>query len=194
MANPRWYIARNNEKVGPFAAGELKQLAGCGLLRPDEHVWAEGAAKWVEAGTMPGLFPAPGEKKYWLSLAGQTRGPYVAEQIRVALANRQLSLETPARAEDATQWQPLGKHGEFAGAAPAAVSPSKAQLFTSTLDIEEATLHLAGKGGDALAKLICTLMDLKRHYAHNPGLIENLDATIQVLQRKRDQEAPLTPA
>jgi CII-binding regulator of phage lambda lysogenization HflD len=71
---------------------------------------------------------------------------------------------------------------------PAGLSPSKAQLFTSTLDLEEATLHLAGKGGDALAKLICTLMDLKRNYAHNAALVENLETSIQVLQRKREQE------
>jgi hypothetical protein len=189
MANPRWYIARNNERVGPFSAGELQQLARCGLLQPGEYVWAEGAAKWVEAATMPGLFPPPGQKKYWVALGGQARGPYVPDQIRVALANRQLNLDTMVRAEDATRWQPLAQLTEFHNPPPGAVSPSKAQLFTSTLDLEEATLHLAGKNGDAIAKLICTLIDLKRNYAHNPALVDSLESTIQVLRQKREQEA-----
>jgi len=186
MAAPRWYIARKKERVGPFAASDLKQLASCGLLKPAEYVWPEGAAKWIEAATMPGLFPPRGEKKYWLSLAGETRGPYVSEQIRVALANRQLNIHTLVRAEDGTQWQPLGDFSELRSLA-SAVRPSMAQLFTSTLDIEEATLHLAGKSGDALAKLICTLIDLKRNYAHNTALVEHLDETIQILQSKRDK-------
>jgi hypothetical protein len=189
MAAPRWFIARNKERVGPFAASELQQLARCGILLPGEYVWAEGAAKWVEAGTMPGLFPPPGQKRYWLALAGKARGPYVPDQIRVALANRQVNLDTMARAEDAAQWQPLGQYSEFKGAAPAAVSPSRAQLFTSTLDLEEATLYLAGKSGDTLARLLSTLIELKRKYAHNPGLVENLETTIGVLQRKREEEA-----
>src|SRR5262245_33246082 len=85
MAAERWFIARNKTKLGPFSAGDLKQLARHGVLRPEEHVWMEGAGKWMESGTLPGLFPRAGEKKYWLALAGQSRGPFVADQIQAGL-------------------------------------------------------------------------------------------------------------
>jgi hypothetical protein len=188
MSAPRWFIARNKERVGPFATGDLKQLARCDLLKRSEYVWMEGTGKWVEAALVPGLFAPPGQKRYWLTLAGETRGPYGLDQIRGALTIRQLTLETPARAEDGKEWQPLGQCAEFRNFVPSTLSPSRAQLLTRTLDLEEATLHLAGKSGDALAKLICTLMDLKRNYTHNAALVEHLDATIQALQRKREQE------
>jgi hypothetical protein len=191
MSMPRWFIARNKERVGPFAPAELKQLAIHGLLQPGEYLWVEGAAKWVEAAALPGLFPAAGQKKYWLSLAGQTRGPYVADQIRAALTTQQLTLDTLACATDSEQWQPLALCAEFRSFVPPAMNPSKAQLFTGTLEMEEAVIHLAGKSGDVLARLISTLMDLRRNYAHNPALVESLDASIQALQSKREQGAQL---
>jgi hypothetical protein len=189
MAAPRWFIARNKERVGPFAIGDLQEMARHGLLRPAEFVWMEGAAKWVEAAKLPGLFPAPGQTRYWVALAGQARGPLLIDQVRAALATRQIDLQTLACVEGTKNWQPLSQVTEFRGYVPSTVSPSRAQLLTGTLDLEEATLHLAGKGGDALAKLICTLMDLKRNYAHNAALVQDLDVSIQLLQEKRAQEA-----
>jgi GYF domain 2 len=188
MAAPRWFIARNKVRVGPFAIGDLQQLARCGLLQPTEYVWMEGAAKWVEASRLPGLFAPPGQKRYWVAISGQARGPLVPDQIRAALATRQLDLETQACPEDGKEWQPLGQVTEFRSYVPSTVSPSRAQLLVGTLGLEEAELHLAGKSGDAIAKLICTLMDLKRNYAHNTALVQNLDTTIQVLHTKRGQE------
>ena len=73
MATPRWFIARNNDKVGPFSGSEIKQMATFGLLQPAEFLWADGATKWVAAASVPGLFPPVGQKKYWLNLGGQTR-------------------------------------------------------------------------------------------------------------------------
>jgi hypothetical protein len=187
MAALRWYIARNKEKVGPFSAGNLRQLAGYGLLKPGEYLWAEGAAKWVEAASVPGLFPAAGQKKYWLAVAGQTRGPYFPDQIRAGLTTRQFNFDTKVCADGTSQWLPLGQIDEFKGYVPAPVSPSRAQLLTGSLEMEEAELHLAGKSGDALAKLISTLMDLKRNYAHNPNLVNSLESTIQTLQARREE-------
>jgi hypothetical protein len=192
-AAARWYIARNNTKVGPFTGGEIKQLATYGLLQPTEYVWAEGTPKWVEAATVPGLFPAPGEKKFWLSQAGRLRGPYTTDQIRAGLSTSQLDLCTQVCAEGSTQWQPLGQLTEFRGFVPAVVSPSRAQLLRGSLDLEEAALYLAGKSGDALARLITTLMDLKRKCS-SPALAGSLDATIRALQARREETTAPAPA
>jgi GYF domain 2 len=195
MATERWFIARNKQKVGPFSAGDLKQLVRHGVLQPDEHVWLEGAGKWVEASSVPGLFRQAGEKSYWVALAGQTRGPFVAAQIRAGLNSHQFSLETQACADDVRQWMPLGQLPEFRDFKfeTQPLTPSRAQLLVSALEFEEAALHLAGKSGDATAKLISTLLDMKRSCAANPGLVECLEATIAVLRARRDERETLLP-
>ena len=96
MAAARWFIARNKEKVGPFSAGDMQQLARYGLLQPEEHVLVDGATKWVPASSVPGLFRAVADKKYWLQLEGQTRGPFVADQVRAAFESQGYRLRTGA--------------------------------------------------------------------------------------------------
>jgi hypothetical protein len=191
MSAAQWYIARNKVKVGPFTGSEIKQLASCGLLQPKEYIWPEGAKKWVEAATVPGLFPKSGQKRYWLHVAGQTRGPYVAEQVKAGLNARQFNLDVQAWTEDVTQWQPLRQLDEFRNFTPTAVvTPSRAQLLMGGLELDEAVLHLAGKGGDSDARLLSTLMDLKRIYANNASLVSTLDTTIKALQAARDKQQP----
>jgi hypothetical protein len=189
MAAARWFIARDKVKVGPFSAADLKQLASFGLVQPGDHVWLDGATKWVLASSVPGLFPGAAVKKFWLVHAGQTHGPFVPDQIRAGLNAHQFTLTTQACADSDRQWMPLGHHAEFRDfkLETVALSPSYARLLVGSLEFDEATLHLAGKSGDALAKLISTLMDIKRTYAANAALVENVDATIAVLRAKREE-------
>ena len=185
----RWFIARNKEKVGPFSARDLKYLAQFGLLQPDEHVWVDGAVKWVEARNVPGLFQPLSGKKFWVQAAGQTQGPFVADQVIAGLNAHQFTLETPACTDEDRQWMPLGQIAAFRSFKFETVpmSPSRARLFVGSLELEEAAMHLAGKAGDELAKLIATLMELKRNYANNPALVENLETTIAALRAKREE-------
>jgi hypothetical protein len=186
MEAARWYIAREGQKVGPFAPSELRQLATLGLLQPTEMVWTEGLSKWVEASSFPALFPQQGQK-YWLHVNGQTRGPYSVEQLRAGLTAREFTLDTPTCPENEKEWQPLNKRTEFRHFVAPPVTPSHARLMAGTLEVEEARLHLAGKAGDTLAKLISMLKDLQKSCADNPGLVQSLERTIQALQAKRDE-------
>src|SRR5262249_4550205 len=125
------------------------------------------------------------------------RGPYFPDQIRAGLTTRQFNFETKVCADGSSQWLTLAQIDEFKDFVPVPVSPSRAQLLTGSLEMEEAEIHLAGKGGDALAKLISNWRALKRNYANNPTLVESLDATIQALQSRREEAlsaaaAPLT--
>jgi GYF domain 2 len=186
MAAVHWYVARNGHKVGPFSAAELRQLAAFQLLQRGEMLWTEGLTRWVEASSLAWLFPAGGQKRYWLHIGGKTRGPYAAEQIRAALAARQITLDTQACPEDAKTWTPLRQVSEFrAYNPPSSVSASQARLLAGSLDADEAELYLASKGGDALARLITTLLDLKKAHASNPTLAESLDKSIEVLRARR---------
>lgn len=186
MAPCRWYLARNRERVGPFSGSDLKQLAIHGLLEPTEYVWAEGASKWVQAASLAGLFPAASEKKYWISMDGQTRGPYVAEQIHAGITAGKLDMQTPVRPDGTAEWLPLGNLAGFRGFVPPRASLSQAKLLAGTLELEEAGLHIAGKTGDSLARLMSTLMDLKRDHAENPAVVETLEKSIQILRSKRE--------
>jgi hypothetical protein len=194
MTAVHWYIARDNNKVGPFTSADLKQLATFGLLKANEMIWTEGLSKWIEASSFPALFPAAGEKRYWLAMSGQTYGPFSADQIQAALANRQITLETQVCLEDAKEWAPLARVPEFQGFTPANVSPSQAKLLTDRLNPEEAELYLAGKSGDAIARLITTLLDLKKAYAANATLAESLEKSIEVLRARRAEEKAAMPS
>jgi hypothetical protein len=132
--------------------------------------------------------------RYWLTVAGKTRGPFPADRIRAALTARQIPPDTPACLEGGKDWAPLGQLADFRAAAAAPELPpasgtgvSQARLLTGTLDAEEAALYLAGKSGDATAKLISTLIGLKKAYASNPGLADSLEQSIQVLKARREQ-------
>lgn len=53
-----WYVARNQQKLGPYSSEQLKQLATDGQVSPADQVWKEGMAVWAPAGKINGLFPA----------------------------------------------------------------------------------------------------------------------------------------
>ncbi len=54
-----WYYAAAGARRGPVTGTQLKSLVESGVLRPNDLVWREGMPAWVEAATVPGLFPAP---------------------------------------------------------------------------------------------------------------------------------------
>jgi hypothetical protein len=193
-----WYYSQFNQKVGPFSWGQLRQLATFGLLQRTDHVWEEGTAKWREASTVEGLFPRErAAKEYRLALGGQSVGPFSGEQIRTFLMSGRLPPETPARATDMSQWVPLKQLSEFAGYVLPATG-SQAVLVVekpaAEMSKEEAELHLAGKQGDQVARLISRLMDLRRKCAHNPSLEQSLDKNIKQLLSLRSQELPKNEA
>src|SRR5205085_2315150 len=158
-----------------------------GLLQPAEMVWAEGLSKWVEASQFPALFPRTEQKRYWLSLDGKTRGPFGADQVRASLTAKDINLDVLACQENATEWQPLNRMTEFHNFVAPPLTPSHVRLLSGTLDEEEARLHLAGKSGDAIAKLMSMLMDLQKKHADNPTLVATVDRSLEELQGKRNQ-------
>jgi hypothetical protein len=184
----QWYVARNQQKVGPFTSHQLKQLVACDFLQPKDMVLAEGSSKWVEAQTIPGLFSTAGQKKYWVAVQGQTRGPYVAEQIRAGLTTRQFTQDTQVWDESSKQWVSLSRLAEFRGCtADSSLSLSQAKLMRGGLEIEEAALHLAGKEGDELARLLSLLMGLTRTFEGHPELLQSLAKTVDVIRAKREE-------
>src|SRR5262245_35184562 len=58
-ASPRWFVARDRRKLGPYSAAQLKQLAAGGGVGPDDMVLREGQPKWVPARAVKGLIAAP---------------------------------------------------------------------------------------------------------------------------------------
>lgn len=53
-----WYYSVNDTRRGPMTITQLKSLVESAVLRPNDLVWREGMPGWVEAGTIPELFPA----------------------------------------------------------------------------------------------------------------------------------------
>ena len=53
----QWYYSEHGQRRGPVSAGELKQLACTGKLKPTDLVWKQGLASWRAASEVAGLFP-----------------------------------------------------------------------------------------------------------------------------------------
>ena len=52
-----WHYSVNGARRGPVTFGQLKSLVEGAALRPNDLIWREGLPAWVEAGTVPELFP-----------------------------------------------------------------------------------------------------------------------------------------
>jgi GYF domain 2 len=59
MTEPKWYVARGTEAVGPYSVAELAEMATTGALARTDQVCPEGGPAWVAAATVPGLFTTP---------------------------------------------------------------------------------------------------------------------------------------
>jgi hypothetical protein len=189
-----WYIARNKQKFGPFSTNQLHQLALLGLVRPGEFVLAEGARKWVEAKSVAGVFPpSDAPARYWLLIGGKAHGPHAEEPVRLALAQGRLPPDTPACPEGGRGWTALKEMAAFKAFAPAPRdSHAHLGVGSSHLDLsaEEAEFHLAGKRGDVIARLISTLLDLRRKYHANRSMVDLIDKNVHDLKAIRARQVP----
>ena len=57
--NADWFYSVGDTRQGPVTEDDLKRLVADGRLRPADLVWRDGMPDWVEARTVPALFPAP---------------------------------------------------------------------------------------------------------------------------------------
>jgi hypothetical protein len=52
-----WFLARDNQRYGPYPSPHLRKMVDAGQVQPNDLVWKEGMATWVEAQTVRELFP-----------------------------------------------------------------------------------------------------------------------------------------
>jgi hypothetical protein len=190
-----WYIARNKQKFGPFSTLQLRQLAVLGLVQRNEYVLPERSTRWVPASTaLDAVQSAEAPKQYWLSVGGKARGPYLREHIQAMLLRREVSGATRACSKGAARWSTLSQLAEFQDFISQGGRDSRAQLGAgstpSPFSPEEAAIHLAGKDGDRLARLISTLFDLRRRYAGNQSLAALIEQNIHNLKAMRERLHP----
>lgn len=53
----RWYVFRDERRTGPFSWEQLLEKAVEGDIQPDDLVWSEETAGWVQGRDVIGLFP-----------------------------------------------------------------------------------------------------------------------------------------
>jgi hypothetical protein len=52
-----WFYSVGDARQGPVTEADLQQLVAAGRLKPADLVWQDGMPDWVEARTVPALFP-----------------------------------------------------------------------------------------------------------------------------------------
>jgi hypothetical protein len=50
-----WYIARDNQQIGPITAREMQEFIRRGHLKLNDHIWRPGFDNWRRASDVPGL-------------------------------------------------------------------------------------------------------------------------------------------
>ena len=56
--SPEWYYAQEGRQLGPMSLLQIQGLAAHQILRPTDLVWtAQFGNKWIEAATVPEIFP-----------------------------------------------------------------------------------------------------------------------------------------
>jgi hypothetical protein len=58
----QWYLARDNQKHGPYSSAQLQEFARAGRILPTDMLLKDGTAKWIPASQVKGLFPQPSPK------------------------------------------------------------------------------------------------------------------------------------
>jgi len=58
----QWYLARDNQKHGPYSSAQLREFARTGRILPTDMLLKDGTAKWVPASEVKGLFPQTSPK------------------------------------------------------------------------------------------------------------------------------------
>lgn len=51
-----FYVAKNNQRLGPMTLSQLRGMAAAGQLAPNDPVWKPGMANWVPASSVLGIF------------------------------------------------------------------------------------------------------------------------------------------
>jgi hypothetical protein len=116
----KWYFTRNGrDRLGPFTSKQLRQLAATGQLVPTDMVLKEGNSRWVEAGSIPKLFPRPAEPVEeghagfgWKEVEGETDQPPPHQPDNEDLAPTQFDNDFAATTRK-TLWQALAITGCF---------------------------------------------------------------------------------
>jgi hypothetical protein len=112
MAEPRWWLQKNGEVVGPFTLAELRERLAAGALDPDDLLCPEGASDWFPVRTLPELFPS------WRIVAAHGRrvGRWSAG-ASVALLALYVAANNPQKFSDSEFWMSWLCFGIFAGSA-----------------------------------------------------------------------------
>ncbi len=105
-----YYYSREGQRFGPVPGEQLKQLAAAGQLAPNDLIWKEGMANWIQAARVKGLFPvaAPQPPDVPASAPAVSGG---------GVRNAQLEPETQRRGEAAEQAKVYAKQARDAAMA-----------------------------------------------------------------------------
>jgi hypothetical protein len=137
-----WYVAIDEQQVGPMPPEELKARWEAGVVGPDSLVWCAGMADWGPLSSVPGLasFLAPFPRA--------ERGSRTAARVEAPRGAAQ-----PAAAAAAREAQPAPAAGAAAGEAGAEWRPGAASALAALASEELSSMRApAPEPGDGGAR------------------------------------------
>jgi hypothetical protein len=92
----QWFLARDNQRHGPYALDQLRAMVASGQLLPSDMLLQEGAQQWGAASSVPGVFPPPGVPPPPVpELSRQPDDPPVDDALVPVILEPVLELVTP---------------------------------------------------------------------------------------------------
>ncbi|MBX9573688.1 MAG: DUF4339 domain-containing protein [Candidatus Obscuribacterales bacterium] len=128
MSERKWFYMNNEQKEGPIAESNLRQMVSKQILQPDVMVWTEGMSGWEPASHAfaTSQSPVAGEPtpvEWFYGLNDAKHGPVSEAQIRSLLQNGTLSSASLLWCERFTDWKPAASVPEFSNAIVPPVIP-----------------------------------------------------------------------
>ncbi len=132
MSERKWFYMNNQQKEGPIAESNLRQMVSKEIFAPTVLVWTDGMTDWQPASTVlldnasPSASVQNGEEWFY-GLNDEKRGPVSEAQLRALLQNRTLNAKSLIWCEKFSDWKTVETVPEFndASAPPPRASSMK---------------------------------------------------------------------
>jgi hypothetical protein len=105
-----YYYSREGQRLGPVPGDQLKQLASSGQLQPNDLIWKEGMANWIQAARVKGLFPVAAPQPPEIPVGGP---PAAGGDVNQA----QFKPDSPRHGESAEQAKVFARQAKEAALA-----------------------------------------------------------------------------
>lgn len=118
MSERKWFYMNNQQKEGPIAESNLRQMVSKEILPPTVLIWSEGMPGWEPASALlfvdqPASGAVPNQLEWFYEFNDKKQGPVPEAELRALMQSGNLSSKNLVWCEKFTDWKPIEAVPEF---------------------------------------------------------------------------------